>query len=114
MNLIQILYVSFTISCQLSNFSLVQQILECVVTASPAAGPHVLRMAKELVYKLIDNSSDLDTAKENGRAAIDYLTKLSSIIALEVPQGREEVQALQWKDLPLIPVVKEIHEPSNS
>ena len=64
--------------------------------------------------KLVDNSSDLETAKENGRAAIVFLTKLSSIIALEVPQGREEVQALQWKDLPLIPVGKEIHEPSKS
>ena len=99
---------------QLSIFSLAQRILEHVITAFPAAGPHVLPMAKVLVYKLVDNSSDLETAKENGRAAIDFLTKLSSIIALEVPQGREEVQALQWKDLPLIPVVKEIHEPSKS
>ena len=108
------LYVSFTISCQLSNFSLVQQILEHVVTAIPAAGPQVLPLAKVLMDKLVDNSSDLETAKENGRAAIVFLTKLSSIIALEVPQGREEVQALQWKDLPLIPVGKEIHEPSKS
>ena len=112
--LIQILHISFTISCQLSNFSLVQRILEHVVTAIPAAGPHVLPLAKVLMDKLVDNSSDLDTAKKNGRAAIVFLTKLSSIIALEVPQGREEVQALQWKDLPLIPVGKEIHEPSKS
>ena len=112
--LIQILHISFTISCQLSNFSLVQQILEHVVTAIPAAGPHVLPLAKVLMDKLVDNSSDLETAKKNGRAAIVFLTKLSSIIALEVPQGREEVQALQWKDLPLIPVGKEIHEPSKS
>ena len=111
--LIQILHVSFTIS-KLSNFSLVQRILEYVVTAIPAAGPHVLPLAKVLMDKLVDNSSDLETAKENGRAAIVFLTKLSSIIALEVPQGREEVQALQWKDLPLLPVGKEIHEPSKS
>nr|XP_058942771.1 NFX1-type zinc finger-containing protein 1-like [Pocillopora verrucosa] len=91
--------------------SLVQRILEHVVTAIPAAGPHVLPLAKVLMDKLVDNSSDLETAKKNGRAAIVFLTKLSSIIALEVPQGREEVQALRWKDLPLIPVGKEIHEP---
>ena len=71
-------------------------------------------MARALVYKLVDNSSDLETAKKNGWAAIDFLTKLSSIIALKVPQGSEEVQALQWKDLPFIAVVKEIHEFSKS
>ena len=97
---------------QLSIFSLVQRILEHVITANPAAGPHVLPMARALVYMLVDNFSDLETAKKNGRAAIDFLTKLSSIIALKVPQGRD--QALQWKDLPLIAVVKEIHESSKS
>ena len=112
--LIQILHVSFKISCHLTNFSLVQRILEHVVTAIPAAGPHVLPLAKVLMDKLVVNSSDLETAIKNGQAAIFFLTKLSSIIALEVHQGREEVQTLQWKDLPLIPVVKEIHEPSKS
>lgn len=93
------------------NVSLVQRILEYVITAFPAAGPHVLPMAKALMYKFVDNSTNFETAIENGRAAIDFLTKLSSIIALEVPQGREDIQALQWKDLPLIPVVEEIREP---
>ncbi|PFX18911.1 Helicase required for RNAi-mediated heterochromatin assembly 1 [Stylophora pistillata] len=91
--------------------SLVQRILEHVITAFPAAGPHVLPMAKALMYKLVDNSTNFETAIENGRAAIDFITKLSSIIALEVPQGSEDIQALQWKDLPLIPVVEEIREP---
>ena len=71
--LIQILHISFTISCQLSNFSLVQRILEHVVTAIPAAGPQVLPLAKVLMDKLVDNSSDLETAKKNGRAAIVFL-----------------------------------------
>ena len=91
---------------------MIQRILEHVITAIPAAGPRVLPMAKTLAYKLVDGSCDLQTAKENGRSAIDFLAKLSSVIASEVPQAREELQSLQWKDLPLIPVVKEIHEPS--
>ena len=91
---------------------MIQRILEHVITALPAAGPRVLPMAKALAYKLVDGSCDLQAAKENGRSAIDFLAKLSSVIASEVPQAREELQALQWKDLPLIPVVKEIHEPS--
>ena len=69
-------------------------------------------MAKILAHKLVSGSVDLQTAKENGRSAVDFLAKLSSIIALEVHGAREEIQTLQWKDLPLIPALKEIHEPS--
>ncbi len=69
-------------------------------------------MAKVLAHKLVNGSVDLQTAKENGQSAVEFLAKLSSVIALEVPGAREKLQSLQWKDLPLIPVVEEIHEPS--
>ena len=91
---------------------MVQRILEHVISAIPASGPRVLPMAKVLAYHLVNSSCDLETAKENGRSAVDFLANLSLIIASEVPGACEELQALQWKDLPLIPVVKEIHEPS--
>lgn len=70
-------------------------------------------MAKVLAHKLVNDACDLQAAKENGRSAVDFLAKLSLIIASEVPGARDELQSLQWNDLPLIPVVKEIHEPSN-
>ena len=91
---------------------MVQSILEHVVSAIPAAGPKVLPMAKVLSKNLVNGSCDLQTAKQNGQSAIDFLSKLSSIIALNVPAAVEDLQSLQWKDLPLIPVVDEIRKPS--
>ena len=91
---------------------MIQSVLEHVVSAIPAAGPKVLPMAKVLSQNLVNGSRDLQTAKENGQSVIDFLSKLSSIIALNVPEASEDLQSLQWKDLPLIPVVDEIHKPS--
>ena len=91
---------------------MVQSILEHVVSVIPAAGPKVLPMAKALSQNLVNGSCDLQTAKQNGQSAIGFLAKLSSIIALNVPEALENLQSLQWKDLPLIPVVDEIHKPS--
>ena len=91
---------------------MIQSILEHVVSAIPAAGPKVLPMAKVLSQNLVNGSCDLQTAKENGQSVIDFLSKLSSIIALNVPEASENLQSLQWKDLPLIPVLDEIHKPS--
>ena len=83
-----------------------------MVSAIPASGPKVLPMAKVISQNLVNGSCDLQTAKENGQSAIGFLSKLSSILALNLPEALEDVQYLQWKDLPLIPVVKEIHKPS--
>ena len=91
---------------------MVQSILEHVVSAIPASGPKVLPMAKVLSQNLVNGSCDLQTAKENGQTAIGFLSKLSSIIALNVPEALDDFQSLQWKDLPLIPVVDEIHKRS--
>lgn len=83
-----------------------------MVSAIPASGPKVLPMAKVISQNLVNGSCDLQTAKENGQSAIGFLSKLSSILALNIPEALEDVQSLQWKDLPLIPVVREIHKPS--
>ena len=83
-----------------------------MVSAVPASGPKVLPLAKVLSQNLVDGSCDLQTAKRNGQSIIGFLSKLSSIIALNVPEALEDLQSLQWKDLPLIPVVDEIHKPS--
>ena len=93
-------------------FSVVQSILEHVVSVIPAAGPKVLSMAKAISQNLVNGSLDLETAKQKGQSAIGFLSKLSSIIALNVPEALENLQSLQWKDLPLIPVLDEIHKPS--
>ena len=89
-----------------------QSILEHVVSVIPAAGPKVLPMAKVLSQNLVNGSHDFQTAKRNGQSAICFLSKLSSIIALHVPEALENLQSLQWRDLPLVPVVDEIHKPS--
>ena len=81
-----------------------------MVSAIPASGPKVLPMAKVISQNLVNGSCDLQTAKENGQSAIGFLSKLSSILALNLPEALEDVQSLQWKDLPLIPV--EIRKPS--
>ena len=91
---------------------MVQSILEHVVSVIPGAGPKVLPMAKVLAQNLVNGSHDLQTAKQNGQSAIGFLSNLSSIIALNVPEALENLQSLPWKDLPLIPVVDEIHKPS--
>lgn len=83
---------------------------------SPENGPTLLPMATDLAHSLVRNSPDDKTAAEDlhteCHSAIEFLAKLSSIIAVEVPGAREDITALQWRELPLIPVTTELHEAS--
>ena len=88
---------------------MVQQILEHVITAVPASGLQVLPMAKVLAQNLVQGSCSSECeAKESGLTAIEFLSKLCSIIASEVPGAKK----LPWKELSLIPVTEEIFRPS--
>ena len=93
-------------------FSLVQKILEHVITAVPEAGLQVLPMATVLACNLVKASSDFEAAKENGQSAVLFIAKLSKIIAAEVPGACKDLKQLSWKDLPLIPDKEEIKKPS--
>lgn len=94
----------------------VQRVLEHVMRVSPESGPKLLPMATDLAHSLVCNSSDEETAAEDlhtgCHSAIEFLAKLLSIIATEVPGAREDLKALQWRELPLIPVTTELHEAS--
>lgn len=79
---------------------MVQSILVHILSVSPASGPRVLPMAKVLAESLVSNS--------NGQAAIDFLEKLSLTIAIEVPGAHADLEALPWRELPLLPVNEEI------
>ena len=63
--------------------SILQKILEHVITAVPASGPQVLQMGKDLAHNLVMGSNELE-AKESGHSAIEFLSKLCSIIASKV------------------------------
>lgn len=69
-------------------------------------------MATALAHNLLKSSSDVEEKDKNGHSAIDFLSKLSSVLASEVPGARRDVESLPWKKLPLIPVTEEIHKPS--
>lgn len=93
--------------------SMVQQILEHVITAVPASGLQVLPMAKVLAQNLVQGSCSSEReAKESGLTAIEFLSKLCSIIASEVPGAKKDLDKLPWKELSLIPVTEEIFRPS--
>lgn len=79
---------------------MLQNILEHVLTVSPASGRRVLPMAKVLASSLVKNSS--------GQSAIDFMEKLSLTIAIEVPGVHTDLEALSWRELPLLPVSEEI------
>ncbi|KAJ7323744.1 NFX1-type zinc finger-containing protein 1 [Desmophyllum pertusum] len=87
-------------SCSSQSFKMLQNILEHVLTVSPASGPRVLPMAKVLASSLVKNSS--------GQSAIDFMEKLSMTIAIEVPGVHTDLEALSWRELPLLPVSEEI------
>ena len=92
---------------------MVQQILKHVITAVPASGLQVLPMATVLAQNLIKGScSSEHEAKESGLAAVEFLSKLCSIIASEVPGAQKDLDKLPWKELSLIPVTEEIFRPS--
>ena len=63
--------------------SILQKILEHVITAVPASGLQVLQMATDLAHNLVMGSNELE-AKESGHSAIEFLSKLCSIIASKV------------------------------
>lgn len=95
----------------------VQRVLEHVIRVSPESGPTLLPMATDLAHSLVGNSSDEETAAAKDlhtgcHGAIEFLAKLSSIIAVKVPGACEDLTALQWRELPLIPVTTELHEAS--
>ena len=83
---------------------------------SPENGPTLLPMAKDLAKSLVHNSSDEETAAVDPHtgclSAIEFLAKLSSIIALKVPGACKDLTALPWRDVPLIPESSELHEAS--
>ncbi|KAJ7323761.1 hypothetical protein OS493_030887 [Desmophyllum pertusum] len=87
-------------SCSSQSFKMLQNILEHVLTVSPASGPRVLPMAKVLASSLVKNS--------RGQSAIDFMEKLSMTIAIEVPGVHTDLEALSWRELPLLPVSEEI------
>ena len=92
---------------------MVQQILEHVTTAVPASSLQVLPMATVLAQNLIKGScSSEHEAKESGLTAVEFLSKLCSIIASEVPGAQKDLDKLPWKELSLIPVTEEIFRPS--
>ena len=69
-------------------------------------------MAKVLADKLVTGFHDLQTPKENGQLATDFLAKLLLVVASAVPGAREDLKELPWRELPLIPVAEEIKKPS--
>ena len=71
-----------------------------VLSFSPASGPRLLPIAKVLAESLLNNS--------NGQAAIDFLEKLSLTIAIKVPGAHGDLEALPWREFPLLPVNEEI------
>ena len=89
-----------------------QKVLEHVISVVPASGLLVFPMAAMLAHNQIQGSSDLQSARDNGKLAIEFLAKLSMIIATEVPGARKDLEVLPWKELPLIPHVDEIKQPS--
>ena len=85
--------------------SMVQQILEHVITAVPASGLQVLPMATDLAHNLVRDSGSIE------REAT-FLSKMRSIIASEEPGAQKDLDKLPWKELSLIPVTEEIFRPS--
>ena len=79
---------------------MVQSILMHVLGVSPASGPRLLPIARVLAESLLNNS--------NGQAAIDFLEKLSLTIAIKVPGAHGDLEALPWREFPLLPVNEEI------
>ena len=88
--------------------SLVQNVLEHVVSAVPQSGLQILTLAKNLAYKQLEVFSDSKTSK----VIVDFLIQLSTIIASEVPGARKDIKELPWKKLPLIPNDEEMKKPS--
>ena len=104
-----ICFIYFITSCEL-----VQNFLLHVVKVNPSCGQRVVDLAKGLATKMIGSSKDFDCAKENGNLACEFLSKLSSVLALKVPGAFGDLDSLEWHQLPLIPTAQEIHHVSKS
>ncbi|XP_015763067.1 PREDICTED: NFX1-type zinc finger-containing protein 1-like [Acropora digitifera] len=92
---------------EMNCFSLVQNILEQVISAVPQSGLQTLTLAKNLADKYLEVSSDDETTT----VIMDFLIQLSTIIASEVPGALKNINELPWKQLPLIPDEEEIKNP---
>ncbi|XP_078352980.1 uncharacterized protein LOC144637775 isoform X2 [Oculina patagonica] len=88
----------------------VKRVLEQIVRVSPSCGPTLLPMAVDLAHSLVRVETGAEDLHTGCKSAIEFLAKLSSIIAVEVPGAREDLKALHWKELPLIPERTELHE----
>ena len=85
---------------------MVQNVLVHVLKVSPSSGRRVLPMAKVLAESLVNNSC--------GQSAVDFLEKLSLMVAIAVPGAHQDLEALSWRELPLLPVSNEIHKNTTS
>ncbi|XP_068728425.1 NFX1-type zinc finger-containing protein 1-like [Montipora capricornis] len=93
------------------HFSVVQKVLEHVISVVPVSALQVFPMAARLAHNQIQGSSDLESARDNGNSAIKFLEKLSMIIASKVPGARTDLEVLPWNQVPLIPQAEEIEQP---
>lgn len=85
---------------------MVQNVLEHVLNVSPSSGRRVLPMAKVLAESLVNSSC--------GKSAVDFLEKLSLMVAIAVPGVHADLEAFSWRDLPLLLLSEEIHKDSTS
>ena len=85
---------------------MVQNVLEHVLNVSPSSGRRVLPMAKVLAESLVNSSC--------GKSALDFLEKLSLMVAIAVPGVYADLEAFSWRDLPLLLLSEEIHKDSTS
>ena len=83
---------------------MVQNVLEHVLNVSPSSGRRVLPMAKVLAENLVNSSC--------GKSALDFLEKLSLMVAIAVPGVYADLEAFSWRDLPLLLLSEEIHKDS--
>ena len=88
------------------SFKVVQNVLEHVLNVSPSSGRRVLPMAKVLAESLVNSSC--------GKSAVDFLEKLSLMVAIAVPGVHADLEAFSWRDLPLLLLSEEIHKDSTS
>ncbi|CAH3130230.1 unnamed protein product [Pocillopora meandrina] len=91
-------------NCISGSFKVVQNVLEHVLNVSPSSGRRVLPMAKVLAESLVNSSC--------GKSAVDFLEKLSLMVAIAVPGVHADLEAFSWRDLPLLLLSEEIHKDS--
>ena len=90
-----------------------QTFLRHVLETDPSCGQRVLNVAKGLTNKIIQAATELDYAN-CASGALEFVYKLSSILALSVPGAYGDLHSVGWHHLPLIPTKEEIHDYSKS